>query len=107
MSELARLRFRRRACLPNNNMCRVIQQLAIGVIRLYQRTLSRLLPATCRYRPSCSEYAVQAVQAHGVLKGLWLVLRRIVRCHPFAAGGYDPVPLSGQGLEDNISEQST
>ncbi len=88
-------------------MRRLIQQLTVGVIRLYQRTLSRLLPATCRYRPSCSEYAVQAVQAHGVVKGLWLGLRRILRCHPFAAGGYDPLPLSGQGLEHRICEQST
>lgn len=83
------------------------QGLIIGIIRLYQRTLSRLLPATCRYRPSCSEYAVQAVQTHGVVKGLWLGLRRILRCHPFTAGGYDPLPLSGQGLKDKISEQST
>ena len=88
-------------------MRRLTQQLTVGLIRLYQRTLSRLLPATCRYRPSCSEYVVQAVQAHGVVKGLWLGLRRILRCHPFAAGGYDPVPLSGQSLEDEISEQST
>jgi len=88
-------------------MRRLIQQLTVGVIRLYQRTLSRLLPATCRYRPSCSEYAIQAVQIHGVVKGLWLGLRRILRCHPFATGGYDPVLLSGQGLEDRISEQST
>ena len=88
-------------------MRRLIQRLAIGVIRLYQHTFSRLLPAACRYRPSCSEYAIQAVQAHGVVKGLWLGLRRILRCHPFAVGGYDPVPLSGQGLEDRISEQST
>lgn len=88
-------------------MARLIQRLAIGLIRLYQRTLSRLLPATCRYRPSCSEYAVQAVQNHGVVKGLWLGLGRILRCHPFTAGGYDPVLLSGQGLEDRICKQST
>ena len=88
-------------------MRRIVQGLIIGIIRLYQRTLSRLLPTTCRYRPSCSEYAVQAVQTHGVVKGLWLGLRRILRCHPFTAGGYDPLPLSGQGLEDRICKQST
>ena len=107
MSELARIRLRRRAYLTNNHMCRAIQRLTIGLIRLYQRTLSRLLPATCRYRPSCSEYASQAVRTHGVVEGLWLGLWRILRCHRFAAGGYDPVPVSGQGLEGKISEQST
>ncbi len=87
-------------------MRRVIQQLTVGLIRLYQRTLSRLLPATCRYRPSCSEYAIQAVQIYGVVKGLWLGLRRILRCHPFAAGGYDPVP-SSERWANEVSRQST
>ena len=69
-----------------------VQRLAIGLIKLYQRTLSRVLPGSCRYQPTCSEYAVQAVRIHGVLKGVWLCMRRVMRCHPFAAGGHDPVP---------------
>ena len=73
-------------------MRRLIQRLTIGLIRLYQRTFSRLLPATCRFRPSCSQYAIDAIVTHGLAKGLWLGLRRIVRCHPFNSGGYDPVP---------------
>ncbi len=87
-------------------MRKLIQQLTIGVIRLYQRTFSRLLPSTCRYRPSCSEYAIQAVQTHGVVKGLWLGLRRILRCHPFAAGGCDPVP-SLKRWANEVAKQST
>lgn len=67
--------------------------LAIALIHLYQRLLSPLLPPSCRYRPTCSEYAVEALERHGLVKGLGLTLRRLGRCHPFTAqGGYDPVP---------------
>ncbi|MEA3400657.1 MAG: membrane protein insertion efficiency factor YidD [Armatimonadota bacterium] len=78
-----------------------MRRLAVGLIRLYQRTFSRALPATCRFRPTCSEYAAQAIQVHGLLRGTWLSIRRICRCHPFSKGGYDPVP----GIdEDEIEE---
>jgi uncharacterized protein len=69
-----------------------VRPIALGLIRLYQQTLSRLLPAACRFTPSCSEYGYEAVARYGVLKGGWLALRRIGRCHPFNPGGYDPVP---------------
>jgi putative membrane protein insertion efficiency factor len=69
-----------------------MRRIALGLIRLYQHSLSRLLPAACRFTPSCSEYGYEAVARHGVLKGGWLALRRIGRCHPFNPGGYDPVP---------------
>jgi hypothetical protein len=65
---------------------------ALGLIRLYQRTLSRLTPPTCRFTPTCSEYGYQAVERYGVLRGGWLAVKRIGRCHPFHPGGYDPVP---------------
>jgi putative membrane protein insertion efficiency factor len=64
----------------------------LWLIRLYQRTASRVLPPTCRFIPSCSEYTYQAIAKYGVLKGGWLGLKRISRCHPLNPGGYDPVP---------------
>ena len=64
----------------------------IFLIKVYQRTLSRLLPPSCRFYPSCSEYGVQALQKYGIFKGSWLTVKRIARCHPFNPGGYDPVP---------------
>lgn len=67
-------------------------KLLIALIRLYQLTLSPLLGQRCRFHPSCSAYATEALQRHGVLRGTRLALSRIVRCHPLNPGGYDPVP---------------
>lgn len=64
----------------------------IGLLRLYRLLISPLYGNVCRYYPSCSAYALRAVQVHGALKGTWLAARRLLRCHPWAAGGYDPVP---------------
>ena len=64
----------------------------IGLLRLYRFAISPLYGQVCRYHPSCSAYALDAVTEHGSLKGSWLALRRLARCHPWAAGGYDPVP---------------
>jgi putative membrane protein insertion efficiency factor len=64
----------------------------VMVVRGYQMVISPLLPPACRYTPSCSQYAIDALQRHGALKGTWLAARRIARCHPFRAGGHDPVP---------------
>jgi putative membrane protein insertion efficiency factor len=69
-----------------------VKYLFIFLIKLYQRTLSRVLPPSCRFYPSCSEYGVQALQKYGIFKGGWLTVKRIARCHPFNPGGYDPVP---------------
>jgi len=66
--------------------------LLVFLIRGYQVMLSPLLPASCRYIPSCSTYALEAVRKHGALRGGWMAARRIGRCHPFRPGGYDPVP---------------
>ena len=68
------------------------QRLLALLIRGYQRLLSPLLPPSCRFYPSCSQYALEAVNRHGALKGTWLAARRLARCHPFNAGGFDPVP---------------
>lgn len=66
--------------------------LVISLIRLYQRFISPLLPPSCIYQPTCSNYTLEAVQRYGTVKGLWLGIKRISRCHPFHQGGYDPVP---------------
>lgn len=64
----------------------------VFLVRGYQVALSPLLPSTCRFMPSCSAYAVEALERHGALHGSWLTIRRLARCHPFCVGGYDPVP---------------
>lgn len=64
---------------------------ALSLIRLYQVTLSKALPPSCRFYPSCSQYAVDAIERYGVIRGGWLATKRILRCHPFHPGGYDPV----------------
>ncbi|USD37617.1 MULTISPECIES: membrane protein insertion efficiency factor YidD [Ferrimonas] len=71
-----------------------MQKLLIGFIRLYQRLISPLLGPNCRFQPTCSHYAIEAITVHGCLKGSWLALRRIVKCHPLHPGGRDPVPPS-------------
>jgi len=65
---------------------------AMWLIRLYQKTVSRALPPSCRFVPSCSEYTYQAIERYGIFRGGWLGLKRIARCHPLNPGGYDPVP---------------
>ncbi len=67
-------------------------RLALAAVRGYQLVLRPLLPAACRFEPSCSEYARQALAEHGLARGGWLAIRRLSRCHPFHAGGYDPPP---------------
>jgi putative membrane protein insertion efficiency factor len=64
----------------------------VGLIRLYQIVIGPLYPPSCRFVPSCSEYARQAVLKHGALRGGWLAVTRILRCHPWHPGGFDPVP---------------
>jgi hypothetical protein len=68
-----------------------MQWLIAALLRLYKRWISPLLPSACRYYPTCSEYMLAAVEKHGALKGVWLGLKRLFRCHPFHAGGFDPV----------------
>jgi putative membrane protein insertion efficiency factor len=69
-----------------------MQKLIIGLIHLYRLLLSPFIGQHCRFHPSCSEYAVLAVEQHGVFKGSWLALRRLSKCHPWHEGGLDPVP---------------
>lgn len=69
-----------------------MKYLLIGFIRLYQIVISPYLPSSCRYHPTCSQYGIEALKTHGFFKGSWLTIRRILRCHPWSKGGYDPVP---------------
>jgi uncharacterized protein len=70
----------------------MIRRTLVLLVRLYQRLVSPLLPPACRFYPSCSAYAVQALEQHGAIAGSWLTVRRLCRCHPFHPGGIDPVP---------------
>ena len=79
----------------------VLSRILIGAIKFYQRGISPLLPPACRFTPTCSEYALQAIQARGPRRGGALALRRLARCHPWGGSGYDPVPLdAGIGADE-------
>ncbi|HXX40196.1 MAG TPA: membrane protein insertion efficiency factor YidD [bacterium] len=73
-------------------MTQVFRTFGVGLIRFYQRWVSPYTPASCRFYPSCSEYAAEAISRYGVVRGGWLAVRRLLRCHPLHPGGYDPVP---------------
>ncbi|MGG0667383.1 membrane protein insertion efficiency factor YidD [Sporosarcina koreensis] len=69
-----------------------MKTILIGIIKTYQKIISPLTPPSCRFYPTCSHYGVEALQKHGAFKGSWLTVRRILKCHPFHEGGFDPVP---------------
>lgn len=70
----------------------MIKWLMLRAIRIYKRLLSPMLPSACRFTPTCSEYAYEAIEVYGPVRGAWMAARRICRCHPLNPGGYDPVP---------------
>ncbi|MDX1478352.1 MAG: membrane protein insertion efficiency factor YidD [Saprospiraceae bacterium] len=80
-------------------MNRLLKRLFIFPVRVYQWTISPLLGPSCRYEPTCSHYMVQAIEEWGVLKGTWLGIKRISRCHPWGGHGYDPVPQKPRNRE--------
>ncbi len=69
-----------------------MKTIVVGMIRVYQKYISPMTPPSCRYTPTCSQYAVEAVVKYGVPKGGYMAVKRVLRCHPFHEGGYDPVP---------------
>ncbi|MBR3884445.1 MAG: membrane protein insertion efficiency factor YidD [Bacteroidaceae bacterium] len=73
-------------------MRKFIAKILIVPIRFYQCCISPLTPPSCRFTPTCSQYAIEAIQKHGPLKGLFLAIKRLLRCHPWGGSGYDPVP---------------
>jgi putative membrane protein insertion efficiency factor len=68
-----------------------MQRAILTVLRFYKRWISPLLPSACRFQPTCSEYMMEAVSRYGAVRGVWMGLKRLARCHPFHPGGYDPV----------------
>jgi putative membrane protein insertion efficiency factor len=70
----------------------MIKTLLITLIRGYRLLISPLFPPVCRFHPTCSQYAIEAIETFGIVQGSWLALKRILRCHPYHPGGYDPIP---------------
>ena len=83
-----------------NAISRALAKPLILVVRFYRVAISPWLGTRCRYQPTCSSYAIEALQVHGALKGSWLAARRIGRCHPWGGSGYDPVPGTEGGSDD-------
>ena len=79
----------------------LVSAILVFLIRVYQTLISPLLGPRCRFYPSCSHYAVEAIRTHGAVRGAWLATRRILRCHPLNAGGYDPVPAAAHTCCDH------
>lgn len=80
---------------------RAVIAVLVFFVRIYQYAISPYLPAACRYTPTCSQYMVEALRIHGPVKGLWLGIRRIGRCHPWGGHGYDPVPEKHHHCKDS------
>lgn len=84
-----------------------MRRVLIGLVRFYQVAISPLTPPSCRYTPTCSAYAVEALERHGALRGGWLTLRRLLRCHPWGGQGYDPVPPPEGEVPPRITSPDT
>ncbi|MBM4154301.1 MAG: membrane protein insertion efficiency factor YidD [Lentisphaerae bacterium] len=80
-----------------------MRHVLVLLIRLYQWTISPWLGPACRFYPSCSSYGIEAIRVHGCLRGLWMAAARILRCHPWNPGGYDPVPARPGTIESRVS----
>ncbi|WP_209122667.1 membrane protein insertion efficiency factor YidD [Alkalihalobacillus sp. BA299] len=75
----------------------------LGIIYFYQKIISPLKPPTCRFHPTCSHFGLEAIKRHGALKGSWLTIKRVLKCHPFHPGGFDPVPEKDKKEHDHIN----
>jgi putative membrane protein insertion efficiency factor len=84
----------------------VLTRILKSLIRFYQAAVSPWTPPSCRFTPTCSAYALEAIEEHGAGRGVWLAVRRIGRCHPWGGHGYDPVPATGAGGPDELTTTS-
>ena len=84
---------------------RVLAWPLLGLVKLYRITISPLLGANCRYQPTCSAYAIEALQTHGAFRGSVLAAKRIARCHPWGGHGYDPVPKKDNAPDEEVSDE--
>ena len=82
-------------------------KLVISLIRAYQYLISPLIGPSCRFYPSCSQYAVESIKIHGVFKGIYLAVNRVLRCHPGCKGGYDPVPEINNKIRNKLNKTDT
>lgn len=78
---------------------KILKVVLLKVIKVYQKAVSPAFPNTCRFYPSCSEYSRQAIEEYGAIKGTYLAIKRVLRCHPLNSGGYDPIPKEGEEEE--------
>jgi hypothetical protein len=83
---------------------RALKAVLVGAIRLYQVGISSWTPPTCRFTPTCSSYAIEALERHGPGRGSWMALRRLMRCHPWGGEGYDPVPVPSGAVTMNHAQ---
>lgn len=90
-----------------STLVRIPSSLAVGLVRLYQILISPMLGPSCRFSPSCSHYACACLRDHGLLRGSWLTLRRLGRCHPWHPGGYDPPPSHPEALPQSEKKSSS
>lgn len=81
----------------------MLARILIAAVRLYQLTISSWTPSSCRFTPSCSAYAIEAIEQHGAVRGAWLAARRIGRCHPWGGFGYDPVPAARRNGREEVA----
>ena len=82
-----------------NPLFLIARSFIFGLVKMYQWLISPILPCSCRYLPTCSEYALEAVRRYGVLGGTWIAIKRILKCHPWGGMGHDPVPSNQKNLK--------
>ncbi len=90
---------------PHGLLDRLLIPVWVFFLRSYRALISPLFAGSCRFEPSCSHYAEEAVRRHGMVRGFWLMLRRLARCHPFHAGGYDPVPTTNPWCTSSVIQR--